>query len=252
MDKRIGAQLYTVRNTCQNEQDFEDTIKKLQEIGYKVVQLSGVSRDIPGEKIKEICDKYGMTIACTHSDPADFEEKLDEVIAYHKAIGCNVAGLGYMPIERRQSIDMWKDFVKTYNEVTEKLAAEGITFAYHNHAFEFATYGGVSAMDYILENGKFGFILDVYWVAHAGINPADYIKKLGKKAVMLHYKDRAIDIENNAYYAEIGKGNMDWDSIIAASDEAAFALVEQDYCKDDDPINCLKTSYDFLTKKGFK
>ncbi len=252
MDKRIGAQLYTVRNTCKNLQDFEETIKRLREFGYKVVQLSGESRELPAKEVKEICDKYGVIIACTHSNLADFEERLDEVIAYHKTIGCNVAGLGYIPIEKRQSIDIWKDFVATYNTIAEKLAAEGITFAYHNHAFEFATYDGVSAMDYIIENANFGFILDVYWVAHAGINPADYIKKLGKKVVMLHYKDRAVDIENNAYYIEVGKGNLDWDSIIAASDKAQFALVEQDHCRDSDPFDCMKSSYDFLSKKGFE
>ncbi len=252
MDKRIGAQLYTVRNSCQTEQDFEETIKKVHEMGYKVVQLSGINFDIPAEKIKEICDKYGMTIACTHKNMADFEENLDEVIAYHKAIGCKVAGLGWIPPEVRESFDTIKAFVEKYNVIAKKLAENGLTFAYHNHAFEFAKYGEQSAMDYMIENANFGFILDVYWVAHAGIDPAAYIKKLGKRVVILHYKDRAVDIENNAYYAEVGRGNLDWDSIIAASGDAEFALVEQDTCKDNEPFESLKISYDFLSKKGFE
>ncbi len=247
MDKRIGAQLYTVRDFCQNEADFENTIKKVYDIGYRVVQLSGVSSSIPAEKIKEICDKYSMTIACTHVDINDFENKLDEVIKYHKTVGTNIAGMSYIPPERREDIP---SLVKSMNEITEKLAKEGITFAHHNHAYEFSKLGDISIMDYMIENGKFDFIVDVYWLAFAGINPAEFIKKLGSRVKILHYKDLAVTINNVAEYAEVGKGNIDWDSVIAVSDNAEFALVEQDKCNTD-PFECLGTSYKYLKEKGF-
>ena len=35
MDKRIGAQLYTVRDLCKTKEDFENTMKRLAEIGFK-------------------------------------------------------------------------------------------------------------------------------------------------------------------------------------------------------------------------
>ena len=42
MDKRIGAQLYTLREFCQTAEDFDDTLKKVSEIGYKIIQVSGI------------------------------------------------------------------------------------------------------------------------------------------------------------------------------------------------------------------
>ena len=37
----IGAQFFTVRNLCQNLDDFAETLKKVADIGYKTVQISG-------------------------------------------------------------------------------------------------------------------------------------------------------------------------------------------------------------------
>ena len=42
MDKRIGAQLYTVRDFVKTEEDFIATMTRLAEFGYKSAQFSGV------------------------------------------------------------------------------------------------------------------------------------------------------------------------------------------------------------------
>ena len=38
---QIGAQFYTVRNQCQTLDDFALTLRKVADIGYKTVQISG-------------------------------------------------------------------------------------------------------------------------------------------------------------------------------------------------------------------
>ena len=38
---QIGAQFYTVREQCQNLDDFALTLKKVADIGYRTVQISG-------------------------------------------------------------------------------------------------------------------------------------------------------------------------------------------------------------------
>ena len=53
---------------------------------------------------------------------------------------------------------------------------------------------------------------------------------------------------------EVGSGNLDWDGIISACEDAGtrWAFVEQDRnWIDNDCLKSLKTSYDFLTTKGF-
>ena len=37
----IGAQFYTLRNFCKTLDDFSETLKKVADIGYTSVQISG-------------------------------------------------------------------------------------------------------------------------------------------------------------------------------------------------------------------
>lgn len=41
MDKRIGAQYYTIRDHIQTIEDFDESCRKVKEIGYQIVQISG-------------------------------------------------------------------------------------------------------------------------------------------------------------------------------------------------------------------
>ncbi|MBE7042802.1 MAG: sugar phosphate isomerase/epimerase [Ruminococcaceae bacterium] len=250
MDQRIGAQMYTVTSFCQTEKDFEESLSKLSKIGYQVVQLSGISWDIPATRIKELCDQYGMTVACTHMPMNFYEEKMDWVIDYHKTIGAKVAGLGWLGAEYRSDIDNVKQGIEKMNGFDRQLREAGLRFGYHNHAFEFKKLDGKYILDYMIELGTFDFILDTYWVAYSGINPATLIESLGERASMIHFKDLQVLENNTVTFTEIGQGNLDWDAIIKASQKAKFALVEEDKCPAD-PFDSLKISYEYLTKKGF-
>lgn len=252
MDKRIGAQYYTIRDFCRTLEDFDASCKKVKEIGYKTVQLSGIG-DFEGEDVKKILDKYDLIAVCTHRPPQNYLENIEKEIEFHKAIGCNVAGLGAMP-QFSASYEAIKEFGEQFTQVSEKLKEHGITFAYHNHSFEFEKIDGKYAFDAIIKSVKsdnFKLILDVYWLAYAGVNPAKFIREYSDKIACIHFKDLKIK-ENKPCYAEIGQGNLDWDEIISACNEseAEFALVEQDTC-DGDPFESLKISYDFLKEKGF-
>ena len=58
MDKRIGAQFYTLREFIQTTENFEETCRKVSEMGYKIVQISGVS--LEAKEMREVLDKYGL------------------------------------------------------------------------------------------------------------------------------------------------------------------------------------------------
>ncbi|MBQ7953656.1 MAG: sugar phosphate isomerase/epimerase, partial [Clostridia bacterium] len=87
-----------------------------------------------------------------------------------------------------------------------------------------------------------------------GVDPVRMIERLGKRAMVLHYKDYKVDEETKrtGTYTEVGNGNLEWDLITAAAEKAGtlYAVVEQDTCPGD-PFDSLKISYDYLTKKGF-
>ena len=85
---RTGAQLYTVRAYTQNEKDFAFTIKKIADMGYKTVQISAIGRDIKPERVREICEKEGLEIVLTHSDPNRILYDTDRLIEEHNIMGC--------------------------------------------------------------------------------------------------------------------------------------------------------------------
>ncbi len=251
MDRRIGAQLFTTRETCQDIEGFDKTLAKLEKIGYKTVQVSGVG-PMSAAEIRSICDKHGMEIICTHKGLDDYENRLDEMIAFHKELGCNIPGLGSMfPLTEVKTVDDVKALIERLNKITRALAAEGLSFCYHNHAFEFMKLDGIYIMDYMLEYGEFDYILDVYWLAYAAQNPADFIRKIGKRAKVVHFKDLKMKA-NTSTFAEVMEGNLNWDAIISACDDAGTlaAMVEQDQC-DGDPVDSLEISYNNLKKLGF-
>ena len=93
MDRRIGAQLFTVRDLCRDAAGLDATLARLEKIGYKQVQISGIG-DIAPEEIRRICDAHGMGIICTHKGGADYAERMGEMIDFHKKLGCDIAGLG--------------------------------------------------------------------------------------------------------------------------------------------------------------
>ncbi|MDO4562778.1 MAG: sugar phosphate isomerase/epimerase [Clostridia bacterium] len=249
MDKRIGAQLFTVRDLCKSTADLDATLGKIAKIGYKCVQVSGVG--VGAADVREILDKYSLEPICTHRPYADYRDNIDAVIEYQSTLSCSIAGLGMMPEEMGNSSQSLNEFIKVANRATQELSKRKMCFAYHNHAFEFMRLDGKYIMDYLIENTDMKFILDVYWLAFAAQDPAKMIERLGKRAVVLHYKDLKIKGFQTAM-APVGSGNLNWDEILAAADMsgAEYAMVEQDYC-DGDPIDALKTSYNFLTQRGY-
>ena len=87
------------------------------------------------------------------------------------------------------------------------------------------------------------------------MNPADFISGLGKRAMAVHFKDLSINPEKDfaQEMAEVGEGNLDWNAIISACQNAGtkWALVEQDICRRD-PFESLRISYEYLREKGFE
>lgn len=256
MDKRIGAQLYTLRDFCQTAEGFDESLAKLSKIGYKLIQVSGIG-PISAADIKASADRYGMTICCTHKGPDDFKpENLEKTIAFHKEIGCNIAGIGSMPPEYRESDDGFKRFIKDYSKAAEILGSEGIRFGYHNHAIEFKKYEGKHIFYRLAEEtdpDNFSFIFDTYWAAFAGMEVAEVMEKLRGRIDVVHYKDIQVVSFLETCMCEVGEGNLQWEKIIAKSSETGikYAVVEQDICKRD-PFESLKMSYDYLTSKGFE
>ena len=257
MDKRIGAQYYTIREHTKTIEDFDAACKKIAEIGYKIVQISGTP--LAAADMRPILDKYGLKCVTTHKGYNDFINDIDGVIEYNRTLGCDLCGVGMMPESYFADDESVTKFIEETKVICERLKAEGMCFGYHNHSFEFIKYNGKAIYDRLIDETDpevFNFIVDTYWVQVGGRNPAEQIRKLGKRAMAFHFKDLCIEKDAwiNPKMSHVGGGNLDWNAIIEACEDAGsrWVLVEQDGNHiDSDPFKALTLSYNYLTTKGF-
>ncbi len=246
---KLGAQYFTIREFCQSLEDFDASCKKVADMGYSIVQLSGIG-DFSGEDIRKILDKYNLKVVATHRPADKYLSDIEGEIAFHKAIGCDVCGIGSMPgfSADNETVD---NFVEKFTPVAKALSEAGLTFGFHNHALELRKENGKFVFDIISERMAgtgFKYILDVYWLAFAGINPAKFIEERGNDVACVHLKDLKV-VDNEVTFAEVGSGNLNWQEIIESCEKAGveYALVEQDSC-DGDPFCSLKISFDYIEK----
>lgn len=245
---KLGAQLYTVREFTKDLDGISESLKKIADIGYTTVQVSGTC-PYDGEWLKTELDKNGLECVLTHYPPKFMLPDLDATISKHKAFGCHRIGLGHYDLENNTP----QDFYNEFGPVAKKFKENGCKFYYHNHFIEFKKLDGKTYLEHICENfpeDELGIILDTYWVQKSGADPIEWIGKLSGKVDCVHFKD----MKFNGDMAVIGEGNMNFKGIIDACERAGteYILVEQDDCYGENPFDCLKRSYDYLASLGLK
>ncbi|MBN1922388.1 MAG: sugar phosphate isomerase/epimerase [Anaerolineae bacterium] len=246
----LGAQLYTVRAFTQTVDDIAASLKRVAAIGYPAIQISGFGLVAP-QKVAQLVEEAGLTVAATHMPWERFLHATDEVIAIHKLWGCCHAAIGGLP-EEYYTLEGIRRFVAELEWVATALAAEGIDFSYHNHRHEFRHYpvdgGHKPWLELLLEQAPPSLLnieLDTYWVQAGGGDPAAWIRRCAGRIPVLHLKDMTIGPEGEQRMAEVGEGNLNWTAILRAAQESGvkWTLVEQDDCYGKDPFEALALSY---------
>src|SRR5271169_5584755 len=147
--EKIGLQLYTVR--AEMPKDFEGTLAKVAEIGYKEVEFAGYFNHSPQE-VRAILDRHGLTAPSVHIGYNSLGDKLPDAIEAAKIIGHEYIVNPAIEDSMRKSTDGWKRAAETFNRAGETTKKAGIQFAYHNHWWEFEPIDGKLPYDIMLEN----------------------------------------------------------------------------------------------------
>ena len=247
----IGVQFYTLRDTCKDLAGLDETLKRVADIGYKNVQLSGVCAYEP-EWIKERLEAYGLKCVLTHTAADKLKEDPAKIAAEHTVYGCDHVGLGYARFDNEGDLEK---FITEFKPVAKAFKENGKYFMYHNHAHEFEKRDGKLIIEHIadeFDKDILGFTLDTFWVQAGGGNPAEWIEKFSGRLPCIHLKDYAPK-GFDKIMMPVGEGNLNWEKIFAAAEKAGvkYMLVEQDDCNGEDPFDCIKRSYDYLKSCGF-
>lgn len=245
----IGAQMYTLRDFCKDTDSLAETLKKIADIGYETVQVSGTC-EYDADWLKRELDKNGLKCVITHIPTVKLETELDNVIKNHDILDCKYIGLGVFDFEEDKGI--LQEFKDKYLPIAKQIKENNKYFMYHNHNKEFRKYDGVRVFDSLAEMFSpeyMGFTFDTYWGQVSGADPADMIAKLNGRVPCIHLKDCAFD----GKMAVVGEGNINFDRVFSEAEKSGteYMLVEQDDCYGEDPFECLKRSYKYLKSCGF-
>jgi sugar phosphate isomerase/epimerase len=248
MDKsKIAAQLYTLRDFLKTPEDIAKSMKKVKEIGFDAVQISGMGAIEESELVK-ILDGEGLTCCATHESGQKIVEEPEAIVERLNKLNCKYTAYPFPhnPLKTKE------DFQKLAKELTKSgkvLKDNGMVLTYHNHAVEFECFGDCNGLDIIYGESDPVCLqgeIDTYWVQHGGGNPVEWCLKLKNRLPLLHLKEFGI-IDGKITMLEIGSGNLDWKSIIAAAKVAGteWFIIEQDICRID-PFDSLKMSLEYL------
>lgn len=279
----IGVQAMMLKDSFAEIGPFE-TLRKVSAIGYNAVEISQVP--MTQENVTELersRTELGMDMAALsvmldkpEGRPGDsLRDDFDKIVDDAKRLDSKLLRIGMLPFPAMKSIDAVIDFAKETNGYAERLQAHGIGLYYHNHHIEFAKFDGKYMLDIIAENSPaMGMEIDVHWVQRGGLDPVRTLEKYAGRTSMVHLKDYRIgtmpeaafemmgsgdfagfmqEFKNVVQFAEVGEGNLDFPSIIAASEAAGaqYMLVEQDELYGRTVWEALQTSYDNLVAMGY-
>ncbi|MBM3474421.1 MAG: sugar phosphate isomerase/epimerase [Armatimonadetes bacterium] len=249
----IGAQLYTLRDYCKTIEDVAETCRKVADIGYAAVQISGFGPVDP-EAVATIMQDCSLTVASTHMGWDRFLKDLEAVVAEHRLWGCAHPAIGGLPGEYH-SADGVKRFIDELQPVAERLASEGMDFSYHNHNHELIRYGEKTWLAMLYEQASPDILkaeIDTYWITAGGGDPAAWVRSLGPRQLLLHCKDMAMAPGREQRFAPVGEGNLNWPAILDAAQAVGveYYLVEQDLSYDLDPFEAMAISYRNLKAMG--
>ncbi len=232
-----GIQLYSVRDLA--SESLEAALKAVAEIGYKYVEFAGFFGH-SAEEVKGWLDKYGLVCSSTHSGWTELRDNFEETVKYHKIIGNKnyiIPGADLSTPEKLQ------EFVDFCNEYAPKLAAEGITLHYHNHAHEFALHEDGIMIYSVLENcTKISLETDTYWLYVGKTNPLAVLDRLHDRISFIHVKDGDID----GHGKPLGLGTAPVAAVVAKAKEYGMTMVVESETCTPSGIEEAKICFDYL------
>ncbi len=249
---KLGAQLYTVRRELKS--DFEGTLSRVAALGYREVEFAGYFGRKPAE-VKAALARNNLAAPSAHIPLAALRggDGLREALEAAHVIGHKYLVVAYLAAEERKTLDDYRRHADLFNEAGERTRREGVTFAYHNHDFEFAPLGGRVPYDLLLEltdPRAVKFEMDIYWTVKGGASPLEYFERHPGRFHLFHVKD--MDSGPARGFTEVGRGRIDFKSVFARARRAGARhyFVEQDETPGS-PFDSLKVSLDHLRRLTF-
>jgi len=225
---RVGIQLFTVRD--QMTADFDGTLAKIAEIGYREVEFFSYGDRTP-QQVRATLDRVGLRAPSTHA-ALHLGPDLEKQLAGYQAMGHQYSAAGGPVFGRRpggpggpggapgaggpppgappaggppaqgtrptappQSPESVHRQIEEWNKIAAAAKPYGIKVLVHNHTMEFQPFAdGRTPFDLMiaeLDPDRVVLELDIGWATVAGQNALDLFAKHPGRFPLWHVKDMA-------------------------------------------------------------
>jgi sugar phosphate isomerase/epimerase len=218
----MSIQLWSTRG----DTPLPEQLNFLASLGYTDAQpFHDQYDDVP--LLKDSLAQAGLTSVSGHFRISMFDGDARPVIAAATALDMKLVVAPYLEESARPTDkDGWKQLHKVLLGYKERVADAGLSFAWHNHEFEFAPFGdGSCPIEYLLDE-DIDFAADIAWIYRANVDPEPWLRRYRGRIPAVHIKDVAAagDALDEGGFADIGDGIMDWNRLWAVLDDLEVPL----------------------------
>ena len=252
-NKEIGIQLYTIRNYV--NEDLAGTLKILNKIGYSTIEAAGYSNGkfygLAPKEFNKMVINAGLKPLSSHCGINI--QNAQQISDAHLEAGISYLVVPSIPADRRKTLDDFKALAGEFNKIGEICNKKGLTFGYHNHAFEFEKMNKEIPYDILLKKTDADYVffqMDTYWVVYGGYAPLEYFKNFPGRFKLLHLKD--MDNTSDRKSTEIGKGIINFPKILGQAQNSGmehFFVEQEDFLMD--PILSITESFNYLNTLNY-
>ena len=252
--KRVGIQLYTLRDDAKN--NLEATLTDIANAGYKDVELLSSMRNfgMPPAQLRQLLDRLGLRAPSTHIGAEGFDNLgalFDEAATLgHQYIV--LASLPYGP--GKATLDDYRRWADRLNEAGRQARAHNLWMAFHDEAYDFSPLiEGQMPYDVLADRTDPSLVrlqLDTGNAAIGGRDPLDLMRKYGSRYYLFHIKDAArLGATTDT---ELGKGMVDFRQLLAMIPDIddKFLFVEQESYPGA-PIDSVRRDYAYISSLQF-
>jgi sugar phosphate isomerase/epimerase len=234
---KIGLQTYTVKKSISTPEGFDRTMAEVSAAGLKYIELAADYLGFPfnvknARMMRDVLDKYGIRTVSCQIRQKRMEQDFPVCLEAFQILGTTCVTNSVIDVTCLRSAASVIQYAEQLEKYRQKLEANHLELAHHNHHFECLRFENKTVLDILAEHYHGGFVPDTYWLARGGIDPVGLILKLGERIKIMHIKDfrlKATLFGLKPVNAPIGEGNIDFEYILfkASRYGVAYAMIEQ-------------------------
>ncbi|HEV2594323.1 MAG TPA: sugar phosphate isomerase/epimerase [Sphingomicrobium sp.] len=272
----LGLQIYTLGADALK--DLDQAFLDIAQIGYRSVELLSFG-DQNVDSMRHALKRSGLVATGTQTafqgpgpnltdhigrliDEAHLlglkyvATTLFDIPARMSAHGPNDVGGSFVRAALAMTADDWKSYGDKLSRVGATLKEHGLRIAHHNHNLEFVKVGEVTGLDLVVTHTDphlVSFEIDVGWVAAAGHDPIELLRRYPGRFHMMHMKDiKPSTVPNNEFKqvpAVPGTGVLDWPRLLRTAKVAGVNAyyVEQEGPFETTRMDAVRRNYRYLS-----